>query len=149
MLWQARQGPWENGVFSGPGSGVFKSTVPVRTIGLGNGKFESEFHTVADRESKTAYTFTELAKGTTVTRAAIIEVLLKREYMVRGGKNLEATEKGIQLIEVVHPDLARRFSDLGAFRLRHSCRTRAPSCAQDSRPRPSGAAALALQSVIL
>ena len=26
MLWQARQGPWENGVFSGPGSGVFKST---------------------------------------------------------------------------------------------------------------------------
>src|SRR5262245_30298161 len=25
-LWQARQGPWENGVFSGPGSGVFKST---------------------------------------------------------------------------------------------------------------------------
>ena len=26
VLWQARQGPWENGVFSGPGSGVFKST---------------------------------------------------------------------------------------------------------------------------
>jgi len=25
-LWQARQGPWENGVFNGPGSGVFKST---------------------------------------------------------------------------------------------------------------------------
>jgi len=25
VLWQARQGPWENGVFSGPGSGVFKS----------------------------------------------------------------------------------------------------------------------------
>ena len=25
-LWQARQGPWENGVFSGPGSGLFKST---------------------------------------------------------------------------------------------------------------------------
>jgi photosystem II stability/assembly factor-like uncharacterized protein len=24
-LWQARQGPWENGVFTGPGSGVFKS----------------------------------------------------------------------------------------------------------------------------
>jgi len=26
VLWQARQGAWENGVFSGPGSGVFKST---------------------------------------------------------------------------------------------------------------------------
>jgi photosystem II stability/assembly factor-like uncharacterized protein len=26
VLWQARLGPWENGVFSGPGSGVFKST---------------------------------------------------------------------------------------------------------------------------
>ncbi len=25
-LWQARQAPWENGAFSGPGSGVFKST---------------------------------------------------------------------------------------------------------------------------
>src|ERR1022692_2355434 len=26
VLWQARQGPWENGNFSGPNSGVFKST---------------------------------------------------------------------------------------------------------------------------
>ena len=26
VLWEARQGPWENGVFTGPGSGVFKST---------------------------------------------------------------------------------------------------------------------------
>jgi hypothetical protein len=25
-LWEARQGPWENGAFSGPGSGVYKST---------------------------------------------------------------------------------------------------------------------------
>jgi photosystem II stability/assembly factor-like uncharacterized protein len=25
-LWEARQGPWENAAFSGPGSGVFKST---------------------------------------------------------------------------------------------------------------------------
>src|SRR6186713_1820967 len=25
-LWEARQAPWENGVFSGPGSGLFKST---------------------------------------------------------------------------------------------------------------------------
>jgi photosystem II stability/assembly factor-like uncharacterized protein len=26
VLWEARQGPWENAVFSGPGSGLFKST---------------------------------------------------------------------------------------------------------------------------
>ena len=26
VLWEARQGPWENGVFQGPGSGVFRST---------------------------------------------------------------------------------------------------------------------------
>jgi photosystem II stability/assembly factor-like uncharacterized protein len=25
-LWEARQGPWENGAFSGPGSGLYKST---------------------------------------------------------------------------------------------------------------------------
>ena len=26
VLWQAQQGPWENGVFNGPNSGLFKST---------------------------------------------------------------------------------------------------------------------------
>src|SRR5947208_3589456 len=26
VLWQAQQGPWENGVFTGPNSGLFKST---------------------------------------------------------------------------------------------------------------------------
>src|SRR5450432_4812714 len=26
VLWQARQGPWENGAFSGPNSGLYKST---------------------------------------------------------------------------------------------------------------------------
>jgi DNA topoisomerase III len=43
--------------------------------------------------------------GTPATRAAIIEVLLKRSYMQRNGKSLEATDKGIRLIEVVHPDV--------------------------------------------
>lgn len=43
--------------------------------------------------------------GTPATRATIIEVLLKREYVVRKGKSLEATEKGIRLIEVVHPEV--------------------------------------------
>ncbi len=47
----------------------------------------------------------ETGLGTPATRAAIIEVLLKRDYIARNGKNLEATEKGIRLIEVVHPEV--------------------------------------------
>ena len=43
--------------------------------------------------------------GTPATRAAIIEVLLKRGYVIRTGKSLEATDKGIHLIEVVHPEV--------------------------------------------
>ena len=43
--------------------------------------------------------------GTPATRASIIEVLLKRGYIQRQGKNLEATDKGIHLIEVVHPEV--------------------------------------------
>src|SRR5204863_4012227 len=47
----------------------------------------------------------ESGLGTPATRASIIEVLLKREYIIRGGKSLEATDKGIRLIEVVHPEV--------------------------------------------
>ena len=47
----------------------------------------------------------ECGLGTPATRAAIIEVLLKRNYIVRNGKMLEATDKGIRLIEVVHPEV--------------------------------------------
>jgi DNA topoisomerase-3 len=43
--------------------------------------------------------------GTPATRAAIIEVLLKRGYIERQGKAMEATDKGIHLIEVVHPEV--------------------------------------------
>ncbi len=43
--------------------------------------------------------------GTPATRANIIEVLLKREYIERQGKSLAATDKGIQLIDVVHPEV--------------------------------------------
>src|SRR5581483_8501274 len=43
--------------------------------------------------------------GTPATRAAIIEVLLKRGYVVREGKSLQATDKGMHLIEVVHPEV--------------------------------------------
>jgi DNA topoisomerase-3 len=47
----------------------------------------------------------ETGLGTPATRAAIIEVLLKRGYIARNGKSLEATDKGIRLIEVVHPEV--------------------------------------------
>jgi DNA topoisomerase-3 len=47
----------------------------------------------------------ETGLGTPATRASIIEVLLKRDYIVREGKSLVATEKGIRLIEVVHPEV--------------------------------------------
>ncbi|MDC0720516.1 DNA topoisomerase 3 [Nannocystis bainbridge] len=47
----------------------------------------------------------DLGLGTPATRAQIIETLLRREYVVRDGKALAATEKGIHLISVVHPDV--------------------------------------------
>jgi DNA topoisomerase-3 len=47
----------------------------------------------------------ESGLGTPATRASILEVLLTRGYMVRDGKALEATEKGVRLIEVVHPEV--------------------------------------------
>ena len=47
----------------------------------------------------------ETGLGTPATRAAIIETLLKRGYIQRSGKSLEALDKGIRLIEVVHPEV--------------------------------------------
>ena len=47
----------------------------------------------------------ETGLGTPATRAAIIEALLKRGYIIRNGKSLEATDKGILLIEIVHPEV--------------------------------------------
>jgi len=49
-----------------PLRGVFKATLPVTTLGSFNGEFESEFHTVADKESKTTYKLTNLSKGVAV-----------------------------------------------------------------------------------
>ncbi len=43
--------------------------------------------------------------GTPATRAQIIEVLLKRNYITREGKMLTATDKGIRLIDMVHPEV--------------------------------------------
>ncbi|MDB4944873.1 MAG: topoisomerase [Labilithrix sp.] len=43
--------------------------------------------------------------GTPATRAAILETLLRREYVVREEKTLRATDKGVSLIEIVHEDV--------------------------------------------
>ncbi|WP_228557475.1 DNA topoisomerase 3, partial [Myxococcus sp. AB025B] len=56
-------------------------------------------------EKELAEAMRETGLGAPATRAAIIEVLLDREYLVRKGKVLEATEKGLNLIHVVHPDV--------------------------------------------
>jgi DNA topoisomerase-3 len=59
--------------------------------------------TLDERELSEAMKETGL--GTPATRAATIEVLLKRGFIARAGKNLEATDKGIHLINVVHPEV--------------------------------------------
>ncbi|RKH05398.1 DNA topoisomerase III [Corallococcus sp. CA047B] len=56
-------------------------------------------------EKELADAMRETGLGTPATRASIIEVLLEREYLIRQGKRLEATDKGIHLIQVVHPDV--------------------------------------------
>ena len=45
VLWESRQAPWENGVFSGPGSGMFKSTdggTTWRQVGRGLPTFDAD-----------------------------------------------------------------------------------------------------------
>ena len=64
---------------------------------------ETAGKTLDDKELSQA--MKENGLGTPATRAQIIEVLLKREFIVRRGKSLEATDKGIRLIEVVHPEV--------------------------------------------
>ena len=64
---------------------------------------ETAGKTLDERELSEAMKETGL--GTPATRASIIETLIKRGYIVRSGKNLEATEKGIHLIEIVHPEV--------------------------------------------
>ena len=64
---------------------------------------ESAGAALDDRELSDA--MKERGLGTPATRAAIIETLLKRDYAVRNKKNLEATDKGVGLIEIVHPEV--------------------------------------------
>ena len=62
---------------------------------------ESAGKTLEEKELSDA--MKERGLGTPATRAAIIETLLKREYITRSGRALAATDKGIRLIDVVHP----------------------------------------------
>jgi DNA topoisomerase-3 len=64
---------------------------------------ETAGRTLDDRELSEA--MKESGLGTPATRAEIIETLLRRAYVERGGKALLATDKGIRLIEVVHPQV--------------------------------------------
>jgi DNA topoisomerase III len=56
-------------------------------------------------EKEIADAMRECGLGTPATRAATIEVLVKRDYIVRDGKSLKATDKGIALIGIVHANV--------------------------------------------
>ena len=64
---------------------------------------ESAGKTLDDKELSDA--MKECGLGTPATRASIIEVLLTRGYIEREGKSLQATAKGVHLIEVVHEEV--------------------------------------------
>ncbi len=90
---------------------------------------ETAGKTLDDKELSAA--MKESGLGTPATRAEIIETLLRRKYLERQGKNLAATDRGIRLIELVHPlvkspamtgqweaelhKIHRGASDLGSF----------------------------------
>jgi len=61
---------------------------------------ETAGRTLDDRELSSA--MRERGLGTPATRAATIETLLSREYVVRVQKSLQATPKGEALIDLVH-----------------------------------------------
>jgi DNA topoisomerase-3 len=64
---------------------------------------ETAGKTLDDKELSDA--MKERGLGTPATRAAIIETLLQRKYVTRDGKALQATDKGVRLVDVVHPDV--------------------------------------------
>ncbi len=84
---------------------VAKRTRPPRRLTEGTllTAMETAGRTLDDKELSAAMRETGL--GTPATRAETIETLLRRAYIERQGKALAATEKGIRLIEVVHPQV--------------------------------------------
>ncbi len=65
---------------------------------------ESAGKTLDDRELSVA--MRERGLGTPATRASIIETLLRRDYVLRRGKSLVATDLGAELIAKAHEDIA-------------------------------------------
>lgn len=63
----------------------------------------SAMETAANKEYDENSDVEKKGLGTPATRAGIIEYLIKREYLVRNKKQLNVTEKGINLISIV-PD---------------------------------------------
>lgn len=64
---------------------------------------ETAGRTLDDRELAEA--MRDGGLGTPATRAEIIETLIRRAYVGRQGRSLQATEKGIALVDRVHPDV--------------------------------------------
>jgi DNA topoisomerase-3 len=64
---------------------------------------ETAGRVLVDKELKDA--MRDRGLGTPATRAAMLETLLRREYIVRDGKWLKATDTGIELVESVHANV--------------------------------------------
>ena len=106
---------------------------------------ETAGRTLDDRELAEA--MKERGLGTPATRAEIIETLVRREYVERQGRSLCATDKGIGLVERVHPDVkspaltgewearASRASSAGRPTSPASCGGSRPTCASSWRRR--------------
>ncbi|HEY6137277.1 MAG TPA: glycoside hydrolase [Thermoanaerobaculia bacterium] len=65
-LWEQRQGPWENGVFTGPGSGVYKSTdggTTWKTLNLGAEKLGRVGLEVCAADPKRLYAVVDAKNG--------------------------------------------------------------------------------------
>ncbi|HEX3771358.1 MAG TPA: DNA topoisomerase 3 [Polyangiaceae bacterium] len=56
-------------------------------------------------EKELADAMRECGLGTPATRAATLEILIRREYVEREGKALAATAKGLTLVDAVHPNV--------------------------------------------
>ena len=66
---------------------------------------ESAGRTVDDEQLREARK--ENGIGRPSTRAAIIETLFKRKYIIRKNKNILATEAGINLIKIINEELLK------------------------------------------
>ena len=70
------------------------------------GAMETAGKTIEDEELRLA--MKDAGLGTPATRAAIIETLLNREYVMRDKKSLVATPKGLALVKILHARCSSR-----------------------------------------